>query len=114
MTLLQTTLADLSPLGIDTMTDLYLKFADEAECLATLFHPAGAEGDPRVPKYRNIDVVGVIYKPTGTTTVVDGVETPQVAPLPGYHANVRLVDGEDATALMPFAVVPAAPVRVWA
>jgi len=37
-----------------------------------------------------------------------------MAATPGWHVNVRLVDGEDASSLQPYQVNPATPVRVWA
>jgi hypothetical protein len=41
-------------------------------------------------------------------------EYPEMAPIEGWHVNIRLVDGEDADALAPFAVTPTNPRRVWA
>ena len=39
-----------------------------------------------------IDVVGVIYKPTGNMlTDSEGFEYPETAPVDGWHVNVRLV-----------------------
>ena len=79
-------------------TDLMLRFPDEAIADALLYT---GEGDERMPNYQNIDTIGVI---------VEGE-----VPLDGWHVNVRLVDGaEDGTALEPFRVYPANPVRVWA
>jgi hypothetical protein len=40
-------------------------------------------------------------------------EYPEMAPIEGWHVNIRLVDGEDADALEPFVVQPNTPVRVW-
>jgi len=39
-------------------------------------------------------------------------EYPAMEALPGWHVNVLVVD-EDASALEPYAVTPAVPVRVW-
>ena len=89
------------------MTDLYLKFTDEAEATAVLYTQEPTEWDeegnvtatePR-QAYANISTIGVIYK--------------DEQPLDGWHVNVRVV-GEDATALESFAVTPTLPVRVWA
>lgn len=88
------------------MQDLYLSFPDQASADALLF-------TEERPNFQNIDVIGTIYKPTEETTEQDGIQVPVMAPIPGWHVNVRLVDGEDATALEPFAVTPATPMRVW-
>lgn len=65
--------------------------------------------ETRTPKFANIDKIGDIYKPTGE--IVDDV--PVLEKLDGYHVNVRVVDGENASGLEKFAVAPKAPVRVW-
>lgn len=100
------------------MTDLYLAFTDEAAANAVLYEefPLKLDEDLNVietylaPKYRNIDTIGVIYKPVGEPDA-DGVQS--MAPIEGWHVNVRLVEGEDGAALEPFVVQPSTPVRVW-
>jgi hypothetical protein len=112
------------------MTDLYLKFTDQATADAVLYHTAtvrdyarelteeeqalGADNFAikhiKVANYANIDTLGVISKPTGET---DAEGNPVMASLDGWHVNVRVV-GEDATALEAFSVTPTLPVRVWA
>lgn len=87
-----------------TWADLCLRFPDEAsatEALADL-HAA-------------IDTIGTIYKPTGQTLLGDDGEYPEIAPLEGWHVNLRgeLTDNQIAT-LTPFVVTPNNPVRVWA
>jgi hypothetical protein len=66
-----------------------------------------------------IDLVGVIYEPTGETlTDAEGNEYPATAPLDGWHLNIRLlndtmraaVEAIDAT----YGVTPISPSRVWA
>lgn len=89
------------------MKNLYLQFTDEAHCRSVLY-----DGD--VPRYRNIDVIGTIRRATGEITMVDGVETPIMESLPGFHVNVFVTDEEDDVALEPFSVQPRNPVRVWA
>jgi len=85
------------------MIDLYLKFTDEAEAMAALFNEDGQ------PLYQmSIDVIGTIYKPTG---VMLDAETPEMAPIDGFHVNTR---GEAPEALMPYSINPTQPVRVWA
>ena len=105
------------------MTDLYLSFADEAAAKAVLYRIEGAvEADPEqgieasdgteVANYANIDTIGIIYKPTGEMLQGEDGPYPEMAPIVGWHVNVRLV-GEDAAALAPFVVEPKTPVRVW-
>jgi hypothetical protein len=104
------------------MTDLYLAFPDQAAADAVLYttHDAVTDEEGNVtaeayvtPNYANIDTIGIIYKPTGETTEQDGMAVPVMAPVEGYHVNVRVVD-EDAEALQAFEVHPATPMRVWA
>jgi hypothetical protein len=102
--------------------DFYLKFTDEAEAKATLYHIEGAvEADPEmgieasegyeVANYKNIDVLGVLYE---KQDIVDPENPPEPIPLPGWHCNVRLIDGEDSEPLKPFSVIPTQPRRIWA
>jgi len=65
-----------------------------------------------------IDVVGVIMDPTGVIlTDPNGFEYPEMAPLPGWHINIRLVhenrraDVEAVDAA--YGVTPTSPRRVW-
>jgi len=79
-------------------------------------------GDPYfVPNTHDyaIDVVGVIYDPTGNMlTDPEGNEYPEMAPLNGWHVNIRIVgdamrdavEAIDAT----HGVIPQHPVRIWA
>jgi hypothetical protein len=104
------------------MTDLYLAFPDQAAADAVLYtvHDAVTDEDGNVtaeayttPNYANIDTIGVIYQPTGEMLQGEDGEYPEMAPIEGWHVNVRLID-EDADALAPFAVTPTNPRRVWA
>ena len=106
--------------------DMYLKFTDKAQADSVLYTttPVLAVVDPEgnvitlagedvvTPNFANIDVLGTIYRPTGAVETVDGMEVPVMAALEGYHVNVRAV-GEDTSALVPFAVVPTVPQRIW-
>ena len=118
--------------------DFFLKLASEADmptALAAFYHQdtettvddeTGEEtvvnvGDPYlVPHTKDyaIDVVGVIYRPTGNMlTDEDGNEYPEQAPLDGWHVNIRLigdarmVDVEAADEV--YGVIPDSPARVW-
>lgn len=110
------------------MLDLCLKFADEAEAKSVLYRlqpvveqprelgqelPSGVEAQ-WVPNYRNIDTIGLIYKPTGTMLTGEFGEYPEMAPVEGWHVNVLVLDSEDAAPLQAFVVEPAQRLRVWA
>lgn len=73
--------------------DKYLSFTDEAQAKTVLFTEDQSN-------FANIDTIGVIYKDEQA--------------IPGWHVNVRLVDGEDVEALKSFEVTPETPMRVWA
>ena len=100
------------------MIDLYLKFTDEAEAASVLYtlHPEVLEEDGitvteayTTPNYQNIDTLGVIYKQPPEDAGEDYVPVPEE----GWHVNVRVVAGEDAGPLKPYAVYPTVPRRVW-
>lgn len=82
--------------------DMYLKFDSEEAATAALENYPGS-----------IDIIGVIYKPTGQMLQSDDGEVPEVVPLEGWHVNVR---GPRLFDLEPFNVnpEPSTPVRVWA
>ena len=97
--------------------DFMLRFADQAEAESVLFDEQTSVQDDvvetvKVPKYAAIDVIGTIYKPTGKTLTTDEGPVPEMAPVPGFHANVRHT--EDAPELAAFQVTPQSPVRGWA
>lgn len=87
-------------------TDYCLRFKDEVEADSVLF-----EGEERRAKYAAIDVIGVIHKPTGKVLTTDEGEVPEMAPLPGWHVNVRHT--EPAPELEPFRVEVKTPARGW-
>lgn len=98
-------------------TDYFLKFADEAEANAALFaEQTNVQGDVvetvKLPKYAAVDVIGVIYKPTGKMLTTDEGEVPEMAPVDGWHANVRHT--AEAPELDAYRVTPQNPVRGWA
>lgn len=106
------------------MKDYYLSFTDEAQAKGVLYHTEGAveanpelgiEADPgqEVANFANIDIIGTIYKPTGERVQTEQGETPVMAPIPGWHVNVRVVDGEDGSVLEAYSVSPTTPMRVW-
>lgn len=87
---------------------LFLSFESQEQADAVLFDADGEK------VFANTDVIGVIYKPTGATEDVDGMQIPVMAPIAGWHVNVLLSDGEDGSVLEPFAVTPKTPIRVFA
>lgn len=86
-------------------TDHHLRFVDQAEADAVLF-------DGERALYDAIDVVGVIWSPTGGTIETGEGPVPELAPVPGWHVNVRHVG--PAPALAPFAITVLNPKQVWA
>jgi hypothetical protein len=105
----------------DTFNDLMLRFADEAEAQEQLiaagllieFKTQESAGYAPAPG-ASIDTIGVIYKPTGNTITTSMGEQPEMAPLPGWHVNVRLKADHLVPGLNPYRVAPVHPVRVWA
>ena len=99
--------------------DFMLRFADQAEADSVLFtEQTNVQGDVvetvKVPKYAAIDVIGTIYKPTGKMLKAKKGEepAPEMAPVEGWHANVRHTD--EAPELDAYKVEVATPVRGWA
>jgi hypothetical protein len=101
-------------------TDYFLRFTDEAEANAALFtEQTNVQDDVvetvLVPKYAAVDVVGVIYKPTGKMLPApdgSGDAVDEMAPIDGWHVNVRHTD--ETPELAPYQVFPATPSRMWA
>jgi hypothetical protein len=108
------------------MYDFYLRFTDELQANSVLYTKvptAWSESvsmdEPPVatewmdkPNYPNIDIIGTIYKPTGTMlTNEEGMEYPEMEAIEGYHVNIR--NYTEAPELDQYAVVPTIPQRVW-
>ena len=100
--------------------DFFLRFDTEAEAKSALFtEQTYVQGDVvevvLVPKYAAVDVIGVIYKPTGNVLPAEdesGEAVDEMAPLDGWHVNVRHT--EPAPELEAFRVFPETPSRAWA
>lgn len=119
-------------------TDFYIKLNSEADmptALSYFYHQdyltvvdeetgeetQTPEGDPYLVTTGTdyaIDVVGVIYEPTGNIlTDADGNEYPEKTQVPGWHINIRIlgdvhrseVEAIDAT----YGVVPSSPSRIF-
>ena len=99
--------------------DLNLKAADKAAMTKALL-AAGFIKDPEAGTLyhptASLQLLppGMVTRPTGEVTVVDGVEIALREPVPGYHANVRTQDPEMAAALAPVTVTVETPQYVWA
>lgn len=97
--------------------DLNLKFKDAAEANAMLFDEQTQVQDDvveiyKAPKYAAVDAIGTIYAPTGKTLKTEDGDAPEMAPIDGWHVNVRHT--AEMPELQAWAVTPKTPVRVWA
>lgn len=98
----------------------FLKAESETELQAALVaaQVICSEGDAcRVSDGLALDIIGTIIKPTGSMIAVDGLEVPETAPIPGYHANLagELTDEQkSALADVMLPTAPTNPYRVWA
>jgi hypothetical protein len=97
--------------------DMFLKFNDEAEANAALFtEQTNVQDDVvetvLVPKYAAVDVVGVIYKPTGKSLKTAEGPVPEMKAVPGWHVNVRHT--AEAPELDAYKVEVKTPSRMWA
>jgi hypothetical protein len=120
-------------------TDFYIKLNAEADmptALAAFYRQDSTtvvdpetgeghvqlEGEPYLVTATHdyaIDLVGVIYEPTGNLlTDDDGNEYPETAPIDGWHVNLRLLNDtmRDAVEAIDaaYGVTPSSPSRVWA
>ena len=89
------------------MLNLYLKFSSKEEANQFLLDSEGNN------KFRNTDVIGVIYKPTGETVIKGGFEQPIMQATDGWHVNVLVLDEEDSSSLLEFVTHPTTPIRIW-
>ena len=79
------------------------------------------DGDPYLVKHskgHSIDIIGVIHEATGVMLTDDeGMEYPEIAPVPGWHVNLRILGDymrAEAEAIdTDFGVEPATPHRTW-
>lgn len=96
--------------GETMYTDYFLKFDNEDEARMQLYEEE--VDDTRTPKYAAIDVIGTIYEPTGNMIDTDEGEMPEMAPIEGWHVNVR--HNAEAPELDQWRVFPSTPQRLWA
>jgi hypothetical protein len=102
------------------MIDGYLKFSSRAAAeaafatLGTGLFDGAVELDGLRLDMCIINGSGSIQRPTGATVVDEfGTPTPEFAPVPGFHVNVRFAGEELPSALLPFHLTPATPKCVW-
>lgn len=100
-----------------TLIDLYLK-ADSKSAMTLALEAAGftqdADSGALYHPAAALDVIGTIYQLTGDSMTVEGESVPVMAPVSGYHVNVRTTAEELAAALGALSTYPVTPVRVWA
>jgi hypothetical protein len=97
--------------------DFFLRFDTEAEANAALFDSCDiVDGDVvetvLVPKYAAVDVIGVLYAPTGKTIHNEELSYAEMAPIDGWHVNVRHT--AEAPELDAYKVDVKTPARMWA
>lgn len=99
--------------------DIHLKFPDEATATSLMLDGGLLEqvtDDEGVVSNvqgqgQMIDIIGLIYTPTGTVlTDPEGFEYPEMAPIDGWHVNMR---GEVPAAIQPYVVQVNSPYRIW-
>lgn len=102
--------------------DYYLRFPDEAgmkDAFGTIESNTdhGAIVSHPVVSHMAVDIIGLIYEPTGETCKILGpdgseIDAPVMAPLEGWHVNLR----GDALPqeLEQYCIEPQNPRRVWA
>lgn len=92
------------------MSDKFLKFDSREEAEDTLFDKTDEGG--LIPKGNFVvDMVGVIYKPTGKTLKTSEGPVPEMAPIPGWHVNLR---GADADKFPDYEIEVETPSQFWA
>ena len=102
--------------------DYYLRFPDEASMKAAigtieLNTDHGAIVSHPVVSHMAVDIIGLIYEPTGEMFKILGpdggeIDGPVMAPLEGWHVNLR--DESLPEGLEQYTINPTNPRRVWA
>ena len=100
--------------------DFCMKFASEEEAMSVLYteHAAVTDDSGSVvstsyltQNFELIDEIGLIYE----AAIFEDPEDPQpLTAIPGWHVNVRVVNGSENTdSIEPFVVFPENPRRTW-
>jgi hypothetical protein len=106
------------------MKNYYLKFENQAQLetvllandLAQISPAMNEQPEQFVPKV-NLDIIGLIHKPTGNIlTTDDSFDYPEMLPINGWHANMKWdLTQDQESALADYLVPqPSTPARVWA
>jgi hypothetical protein len=100
--------------------DIHLKFPDEATATSRMLETGllqqVTDEDGNVINIQGqgqmIDIIGPIYKPTGTMlTDEEGMEYPEMIDVGGWHVNMR---GEVPPSINPYIItVSGTPYRIW-
>lgn len=90
--------------------DYTLKFKTEAAANKVLSTTVDGVTSSNFPGH-SIDVIGTIYKPTGKMLAGDESSYPEMAPIEGWHVNVR---GPEDDTLAQYHIEVLTPVRMWA
>lgn len=95
------------------MNSYYLRFDTEQQAITVLSQYRSEKGAWITASHTHaLDPVGVIYEPTGETELIGGLETPIMAPIAGWHVNMKLAALPDE--LQSYAITPATPSRMFA
>lgn len=86
--------------------DYTLKFENQAQAQEVLF----TDNRSNFPEHA-IDVIGIIYKPTGIILNTQEGDVPEMAEVPGWHVNIR---GPESSILAEYNISVKTPVRAWA
>ena len=102
------------------MKNYYLKFTDQAELEETFINLGlgsiqpvyGTKSDTQFVPNIILDVIGLIYKPTGETLLSeDGLQYPEMLPIDGWHANAKAELTAEQEAALPLIDAPTTPHR---
>jgi hypothetical protein len=91
------------------MKDYYLKFADKQEMTDKLT----AVNNQAVISTHDyaVDIIGVIYRPTGVFVENEYGKHPELQQTDGYHVNIRMINGDLPASLTPYCITPLNPIR---
>lgn len=89
-----------------------LKFPDVVTAIGAMPQFWGENEWIKASHTHALDPIGMLHAETGKMLVVDGIATPETAPLAGWHCN--LVVAELPPELAQFEVFPVTAKRVWA
>jgi hypothetical protein len=100
---------------MDGYIDLYLRFDSESQANSVLFSTEITEGEiEKTSRYTAIDIVGIIYKPSGNLIQSEEGAISEMLPLDGWHVNIRVTPNEDIGELEPYRISePKTPTRAW-